>query len=540
MSLSVHIKPNNLVRQEATESQKDYAKNIIPYGVDDNFPLRLARLVQKSVTASSCIETKSEFIEGAGFSNETLADKIVNGLGERFGDIHSRTSNSLALNEGFAWNVKYNMKGLITEIYTIPFEYCRFGIPDSKGVIAKIMVNPQFGNLTEYKTNDTKEYDVYNPDPKAVLAQMEKEGKKYKGQILYFGTTGPLNRFYPNPAYYSCSNWMSIEDSVGLFHRKNIDNGFFTTTLFKMIGDENQPSTHPDDVKWNDDRTEYVTDPSKTFGMRFNIEMQKFLGAENANTILTQWAATKEAMPEIQAFPTNTNSELFKFVSDSATENISRATKVPSVLSNIASGASLGGDGNLIRASVKLMQQRVVKPQAMLERVYKDVLTKMEAAYTEEVKILNYNPFPEMEKIDPLIWAALPIESQRAWIKKNTSFEIIETATPQPAAPVNKFSNMSYSHYPEGAKKVAAKVVAFRNQSGSKCGGKAGWSITDDIINGKPLSFKIIKRIHNFLEKNKGFKNNPYSESCESVLYSGWGGDEMLNWTKQIIQSINE
>ncbi len=535
------FKPKNLVRQEATPSQKDYFKQIIPYGNLDNFPLRLAQLVQNSPTGQSCIDTKTDFIEGAGFSDPTLGDKIINGLGERFGDIHHLNSDFYGLNEGFALIIKYNRKPKISELYSVPFEHCRFGIPDSKGVISKILVNPHFGD-SEYDQRYTKEYDVYNPSEKAVLSQQERDKGKYKGQILYCGSTGPLSRFYPAPKYYSCHKWMAIEEAIGTFHKNNIDSNFFISTLMKLVGNENTASTHPDDMTWNKDTNAYEENPSKTMGMRFEIEMQKFLGAESQSRIMTLWAETAEAMAKIEPFQSNANAELFKTLADLCTEIIARATKVPSVLANIASGASLGGDGNLIRASVKLMQQRVIKTQSMFERIYKDLLSRMEEPYMGDVKILHYNPFPEMEVIDPLIWAALTLPEQRAWIKKNTAFEIVEVeAQPaQVASPTNKFSNVSYSSYPSEAKAIAKKAKDYRDKTGSNCGGKGGWTMTDEIIDGKPLSFKTIKRIHNYLKKNEGFKDGIFSDSCESLLFSAWGGSVMLAWTGQLIESINE
>ena len=333
--------------------------------------------------------------------------------------------------DGFAANIMYDSAATISEIYVVPFEYCRLTKPDSKGVINKIRVNPYYGT-GDYKKEYTVEYDVYNPDPKVVLAQQQKsidpKTKKatYKGQILYIATTQPLSRFYPAPKYYSAENWMAIDEAIGGFHKNNIENNFLQSALIKMIGNENDPSTHPDDVIWNADQTAYEVDPTKTVGYRFNIEMQKFTGWNNAGNIMALWGASKDAMPDISAFPSNTQSELFKTVQDITTEQIARATKVPAILANISSGASLGGDGNNIRASVKLMQQRVVKIHSMLERVYKDLLSHMKVPFKGEVKILHYNPFPEMQVIDPLIWAALPVESQLAWIKKNTEFEIPE------------------------------------------------------------------------------------------------------------------
>lgn len=418
---------------------------------------------------------------------------------------------------------------------------------DSKGVISKIKVNPYFGTYEYLKIYD-RVYDVYNPDQKAVFEQQARDTKDgkcfYPGQILYVATTGPLSRFYPAPKYYSCHYWMAVDEAIGGFHKHNIDNGFFQSVMLRLIGDPNVPSTHPDDMTWNATTNQYEPNPKNTAGMRLNKEMQKFSGWTKAGNVMAQWGLNKEEWPDLVAMPATSNAELFKTIQDITTEQIARATKVPSILANIQSGATLGGDGNAIRASVKLMQQRTVKTHGMLERVYKDLLSRMDQPYMGEVKILHYNPFPEMEKIDSLIWAAIPLEDQRAWIVKNTEFTITAqptaTATPTQPQPVNKFMGVSYTSYPDGAKTTAKKALDFKTKMHSNCGSKKGWEICQDIIDGKPIAYPMVRRIKNYLIKNEQFSNNTFSDSCESLLFSCWGGKDMLKWTQLIISTINE
>jgi len=537
------VKIYNFIQREfAYSAQIDQSGGFIPYSVDepnDSFPIKLNNLVKGSPTATACISTITDFITGEGFNQgPELENKIINNQGLTFFRYHNIQSDSFSHNWGVASIVRYNRAGAITEIYDIPFGYCRLGKPDDKGVISKIYYNPYFGTEL-YKKSDTIPYDVYNPDVKVVLAQQAKDGKeKYKGQILYVANTSPLSRFYPSPNYYSAENWMVVDEAIGGFHKHNIENGFFQSVLLRVIGDPNAPSTHPDDQKWNPDTNQYEPDPKKTNAYRFNIIMQDFAGWNKAGNVLTMWG-NKDEVPEIQPFPSTTNSELFRTLQDLTTEQIARATMVPSVLANIHSGQSLGGDGNNIRASVKLMQQRVTKTQALFERVYTELLSHFKGAAFGEVDIINYNPYPEQEKLDPLIWEALPQETKLAWIKKNTEFEIHEVIAPQPAAPSN-FSNVFYADYPSKAKDNAKRALDFRTKMDSKCGGRAGWQTCNDIIEGKPLSYKNIKRIYNYLNKTESYSNYIFTDSCEAVLFHAWGGKEMLNWAKSKIDSINE
>ena len=536
MGLTVHNLFENLFRQPSKQSQKTWGEETIKYWDNNQFPLKLARLVQNSPTASACIATKTNFINGNGFGDAELEELVVNSRGETLEDIKQMVSGSLAIFDGFALNVKYNPEGRIIGIFSVPFEYCRLGESDSKGNITKIGVNPYYGT-DDYKTNETVLYDVYNP--KVAIEQATK--KSWPGQIMFVGKTSPLSRFYPLPKYYSSHYYMAIDEAIGGFHHNNIQNGFFQSVLLNIIGDENAPSMHPDDQVWNETNQQYEPNPQKTNAYRFNIEMQKFAGWQKAGNVMALWARIKEEAPTITPFPANTNSELFRTIQDLATEQIARSMGIPSVLANIQSGASISGEGNTISTSVILMQQSVKSYQKMIEKAFTDLLTNFKEAYAGDVKIIDYNAFPKKEQINPLIWEVLPLETKLKYIRDNTEFEIPETVTPPTSpAPVNSFANAFHADYPDKAKANAVKARKYKDQSDSKCGGKGGWEINQTIIEGKPISFKKIKSIKSFLQHKQTFSNHLFSDSCEALLYSSWGGNEMLDWATNKIKSINE
>jgi hypothetical protein len=186
----------------------------------------------------------------------------------------------------------------------------------------------------------------------------------------------------------------------------------------------------------------------------------------------------------------------------------------------------------------------------------------LEKPYTQPINILHYNPFPETDSksVDKNIWDALTLKEKRNWIKKNTNFDIlVEDPTtimpdkpPIPVDPVqipqttesgqpqNKFQDFLFTNYPQGAKDNAQKALDFRNKTNSQCGTKMGWQFCEDLISGRPLNFKQIKKLYNYLGKNREFSNGIFSESCNSILFSAWGGLDMFNWAENQIISINE
>lgn len=521
----------NLVRQPVQTYQVDRTDGTIPYGKYNAFPLELATLVQESPAASSCISLISDFIEGNGFSDPSLTSKPVNGQKQTFGEIHNLISESFALFEGFCVLVKYSKSGSITEIFNVPFENVRLGEPDSKGVISHVKVNPYYGTAL-YQRKYTEEYDVYNPDPKIVMAQIAKQGNKYKGQILYKAFTRPLSRFYPMPYYYSAKYWMDIDAQIGKYHAGNLDAGFFQTVLMRKIGDPNGPSMHPDDQE---------TDTKKTAAERFNIDLQPFIGADSKTKMLVDWAASKEEFTDLQAFPSLPNDSFFQTLQALTTKNILISTKIPAILANMGGETSLS-DGNQMANATRVMHDRVAKTQNMLESQYKDILTHFSTPYAGEIKIINTNSFETLKKIEPLIWTEMTPEDRAEWIKKNTDFPITPKpagATPTPAAAPMGFSNVLFTDYPAKARSNAKEAMRFMKENPG-CGKPMGRQRTQDIIDGKPLSFSDIRRIYNYLKRNREHENKVFSDSCDSVMYSGWGGTAMLDYCAEKITFINE
>lgn len=534
------VKVLNLIQREPAHlSQVDATDKYIPYfDGNDNFPVELSNLVKGSPTATSCLSTLADFITGEGFNlGEDLENKVMNNQGLTFGQFHGVQSDSFAHDWGVASLIKYNRTGGITEVYDLQFSNCRLGEPDSKGIISKIKYNPYFGTGL-YKRTDTKEFDVYNP---RFAAQQAANDKKWAGQIFWFGVRSKKHPFYPVPDYYTAKHWMKVEKNAGVYFDENLENGFLQDFVIKMIGDPNDASGLKNDAG---------EDIPK--GKAFNNEMTDNFGrgAKTRHRMVAMWANNKDEFPELAPFPTAGNADLFRVQDDHATKKITIATKVPAILANISEGVSLGGDGNTIRAAVKLMQQRVKRPQNILIAYYQEILKNMVVPVTEPITIVPYNPFPELETIDPLVWAEMTPPERRKWIQDHTEIELEEglpapqpTETPQqpqpppPAARARVF-NLHFDNYPDKAKENAKRAMDWQTKMGQKCLKSAGMEITDMILAGRPLGPKEIGRLSRYLSKNILNKDKTYSDSCEAVLFDAWGGVDMMTWANDKIKEL--
>jgi hypothetical protein len=517
----------NLIQREfAYTTQTDYQGKFIPYFQDNNsFPNILADLVAGSPTATSCLSTLADFIAGEGFNQgKTLEDFVLNKQGLTFSQFHNVCSDTMAHEWGVASLVKFNKAGGITEVFDVPFGYCRLGVPDSKGVISKIKYNPYFGTGL-YDHKDTVEYDVFNPS--AAPVQFAKD-PNWKGQIYWLGIKTRKHPFYPIPDYYSAAPWMRVEKNAGIYFDENLENGFLQDIVMKMIGDPNDPSG----LKTSDDK-----DIPK--GAAFDKEITDNFGkgAKTRHKIMALWGNNKEEWPEITSFPTSGNPDLFRVQDEHAIKKITIATKVPAILANISEGVSLGGDGNTIRAAVKLMQQRVVRMQSLLIYYYENILKAWHQPNTEPIEITAYHPFPELEVIDPQVWAELTPEEKRKWIADKTEIELIETAPAQPPLEARAVA-LHFNSYPEAAKKSVKRALEWQEEKGLKCIKNFGLDLGKSIVEGRPLGPKEIRRISNFLSKNVLTKDIPYAESCEALQFAAMGGVEMMKWANDKVKEL--
>jgi hypothetical protein len=527
----------NLLRRQKSAPHQETFEGYLPYTKTDNFPLEWHRVISNSPSGQSCVSTIADFLEGVGFSNPDLDKLVVNSQLQTFFQIHQETCKSLAEFEGFAWHFMYNGAGQIAEIRVFPFESCRLGKADDRGIISKIYYNPFFGT-TEYTINSsnrkcTQIYDTFNPT--AVKDQIAKQGAKYKGQVLYVGSTTPLSRFYPMPEATSAIGWMKSEAGISDYHEDNINNGLLQPYMLIMKGDPNQPSTNPEYTNSN---------PPTTIGMEFSDMMDKdFMGAKRVGNVMVQWVNNPDEKPEVLALPTNANSDTFITVDNQATKKITVAFKVPAILANIQEGVSLGGDGNMIRVAVKLMQQRVIKKQRILTDTYEKVLKIFTNPWTEPIVISPYNPYPELEVLDDKIWSAMTEEEKRKWINDNSEIELLDTAEPEVTSPDQatqaKVLNAIPVGFPESIRRTVQKALDHDEKMALGCGKRAGKDVGKQIIENHSMGQRQLKRIYSYLKKRPELANTPL-DSCESIMYHMWGGKEMETFLEAKIDQIDK
>lgn len=436
-SVDVTERPEAVIKREvSTWGQIDTKYETIIYGEGDNLPQRIAQAVAESPAALACINTVSKYIKGSKFSSEALMKLKIDKYGTTLWQFHTKLCDTLALFKGFSVNFKFNREGKITNAYPMAFESCRLGKPDDLGFINRVKFNPYFGYSRVQHDDNTDTYPLF--DAKEVLNQIENEGKKFKGQVYYYGKTSPVYKFYPVPEYWSAKNWINIDGRIQEFHSSNLDKGFFQTLVWYVIGDPNEPSPNPKDWKeYTDENGVKRRESLKTVGQAFNEMMaQTFAGSNKSGGGIVQWAQNKETATRMEAVPTNQNHDLFTTLQDLTTKNITVATQVPGILANISEGTNLGSGGSEIQKAVELMQSNTKEERNLLEQFYNEVLLpNLAVQVNEPVEIVNYTPVTVPVEIDDKFWEVMDQDEKRDFIRKNVPGITLKEPTVQAPAP---------------------------------------------------------------------------------------------------------
>lgn len=119
-------------------------KRIKGYGAGNDYPQKVLEIINSSGTGRVCMDIYVKFVEGAGFTDQGLAETVLNSKGERANSLLRKCAKDLKNFNGFAILVKYNGLGLPYEYLNIPFEHCRIEI-DEKEIIQVILEFIQTG-----------------------------------------------------------------------------------------------------------------------------------------------------------------------------------------------------------------------------------------------------------------------------------------------------------------------------------------------------------------------------------------------------------
>ena len=97
----------------------------------------------------------------------------------------------------------------------------------------------------------------------------------------------------------------------------------------------------------------------------------------------------------------------------------------------------------------------------------------------------------------------------------------------------------TYNDYPESASNNAKKAIKYKEENGSDCGTRVGWTRARQLADKKPISRDTIARMASF-KRHQQHKDVPYSEGCGGIMWDAWGGTSGINWAINKLKQIDK
>ena len=97
----------------------------------------------------------------------------------------------------------------------------------------------------------------------------------------------------------------------------------------------------------------------------------------------------------------------------------------------------------------------------------------------------------------------------------------------------------TYNDYPESASNNAKKAIKYKEENGSDCGTRVGWTRARQLADKKPISRDTIARMASF-KRHQQHKDVPYTEGCGGIMWDAWGGTSGINWAINKLKQIDK
>ena len=96
----------------------------------------------------------------------------------------------------------------------------------------------------------------------------------------------------------------------------------------------------------------------------------------------------------------------------------------------------------------------------------------------------------------------------------------------------------SYTDYPQSASNNAKRDIEYKEENGSDCGTRVGWTRARQLADKKPISRETISRMASF-KRHQQNKDVPYTEGCGGLMWDAWGGSSGINWAISKLKEID-
>lgn len=100
-----------------------------------------------------------------------------------------------------------------------------------------------------------------------------------------------------------------------------------------------------------------------------------------------------------------------------------------------------------------------------------------------------------------------------------------------------RYTFETYNDYPQSASNNAKRAIKYKEENGSKCGTRVGWTRARQLAEKKNISRETIGRMASF-KRHQQNKDVPYTEGCGGIMWDAWGGTSGINWAINKLKTL--
>tara|TARA_R110002050_G_scaffold72714_1_gene156586 strand:+ start:103 stop:2127 length:2025 start_codon:yes stop_codon:yes gene_type:complete len=317
----------------------------IEYGTEEwanLYPQFLIDLYYNSSTHAAIINGTAEMIAGEDIvideegEDENLDRYIklknffyhTNGK-ETLHEVIKKVSLDFKLQGAFALHIIWNKaKTEIVELYHIPVERVRAGIPNAMGVVDYYYVSADWSDTRENRPTPIQAFNVND--------------RTGASQLLYSGLYSPNMDVYHTPDYIAANNWAMVDQKVSEYHLNNISNGFSSSFMINFANG--------------------VPTQEERLALERSLA-NKFQGSSNAGKVILTFSDDKTRTPEIVPISVSNADKQYLALQELLVQNILTGHRVTSpMLLGIKSETGLGSNVDELNAAFEVYLNTVVKP----------------------------------------------------------------------------------------------------------------------------------------------------------------------------------
>jgi hypothetical protein len=323
--------------------QEARGKDWIEYGTDEwknLYPQFLIDLYYNSSTHSAIINATAEMIAGEDLyvENEDVNLEAfvrlkkflrhANGK-ESLHQVVKKVAFDFKLQGAYALHIIWNQERTeIAEVYHVPVERVRAGIPNPLGQIDSYFISSNWSDVRNHPPHEIKAFNRLD--------------RTSASQLIYTGSYSPNMDIYHTPDYIAGCNWALVDQRVAEFHLNNIQNGFSGSYFISFANGI----------------------PSQS--ERFQIEQsltEKFAGAKNSGKFILTFSDDKTRTPEITPIAVSDADKQYLALQELLVTNICSAHRITSkTLMGIDTTNGFSSNADELRNASNFYHNTVIRP----------------------------------------------------------------------------------------------------------------------------------------------------------------------------------